>query len=237
MMVDQTEITAIEFDRYAESYDDALNRGISVSGEDKFFFAQRRVEWLARCLAQYGDMPRRAMDYGCGTGSSIPFLLELPGVESAIGVDISAKLLQVAEQEVGSPRARFVLITQFQPAQELDLVFCNGVFHHIPIERRAAALHYIYDSLAPGGKFALWENNPWNPGTRLVMSRIPFDRDAITLSGRASRRMLRAAGFEILRTDFLFVFPRFLRPLRALEPHLIPFPLGAQYQVLGRKPI
>ncbi len=67
------------------------------------------------------------------------------------------------------------------------------------------------------------------------MSRIPFDRDAITLSGPETCRMLRDAGFEIVHHDFLFIFPKMLRALRGVERHLTSLPLGAQYQVLGRK--
>jgi hypothetical protein len=89
--------------------------------------------------------------------------------------------------------------------------------------------------LRPGAIFAFWENNPWNPGTRYVMRRVPFDRDAVTLSPPEARRWLRSAGFEILRTDFLFIFPRPLRWLRRLEPILSRAPLGGQYQVLCRK--
>jgi hypothetical protein len=48
--------------------------------------------------------------------------------------------------------------------------------------------------------------------------------------------LLRSCGFEILRTQFLFVFPRALAKLRPLEPALARFPLGAQYLVLAKKP-
>ena len=67
------------------------------------------------------------------------------------------------------------------------------------------------------------------------MSRIPFDRDAIMLSAREASRMLRAAGFTVLRTDYLFIFPRALRWFRPLERFLTSLPFGAQYQVLARK--
>ena len=120
-------------------------------------------------------------------------------------------------------------------AGEMDLAFCNGVFHHIPLAERADAVRWVHQSLRPKGFFAFWENNPWNPGTRYVMSRIPFDRDAITLSPPESRRLLSAGGFEILRTDFLFFFPRWLGWLRRIEPRLTGLPLGAQYLVLTRK--
>jgi hypothetical protein len=68
------------------------------------------------------------------------------------------------------------------------------------------------------------------------MHRIPFDRDAIPLTPPEARQLLQAGGFEILRTDFLFLFPRMLKWLRGLEAPLTRWPLGAQYQVLCRKP-
>lgn len=67
------------------------------------------------------------------------------------------------------------------------------------------------------------------------MSRIPFDRGAVTLTATEARQMLRTGGFEILRTDFLFIFPKMLSWFRWLEPSVAKLPLGAQYQVLCRK--
>jgi hypothetical protein len=81
----------------------------------------------------------------------------------------------------------------------------------------------------------MWENNPWSPGARLVMSRIPFDRDAIMVWPVQARRLVREAGLSVLGTDFAFVFPRSLRFLRSTESSLRRLPLGAQYQVLSIK--
>ena len=67
------------------------------------------------------------------------------------------------------------------------------------------------------------------------MSRIPFDRDAVTLSSYEAQKMLKDGGFEVLRTDFLFIFPRCLRSFRGVEPMLSKLPFGAQYQILCRK--
>ena len=62
-----------------------------------------------------------------------------------------------------------------------------------------------------------------------------FDRDAVMVWPNEARRMLGEAGFEILRTDFAFIFPGFLRLLRGLERRLCRIALGAQYMVLARK--
>jgi SAM-dependent methyltransferase len=225
-----------EFDAFAEDYDKALGQGIAVSGERKEYFAQGRINWLVECLAELRFTPARILDFGCGIGTSIPFLLAVPGSQRLTGVEVSDKSLEVARRLHGSERATFQTCAAYQPAAEIDLAFCNGVFHHIPVAERPRAIRYLLDSLRPGGLLALWENNPWNPGTRYVMSRIPFDRDAIMLAARETRSLCRTAGFEILRTDFLFIFPRFMSWFRPLESFLHRLPLGAQYQVLARRP-
>ncbi|HET9529269.1 MAG TPA: class I SAM-dependent methyltransferase [Blastocatellia bacterium] len=224
-----------EFDEYAAEYDAALQQGLSISGEDKNYFARGRIAWLAGCLGHMGERPKAIMDFGCGTGSSTPYLFDLLGAATITGVDISQRSLETARRVFGSDRSQFLLFSEHEPREAIDLAFSNGVFHHIPPDERAQAVDYVYRSLCRGGLFALWENNPWNPGTRLVMSRIPFDRDAIMLSSLEAKRLLRSCGLEVLRTDFLFIFPRQLKWLRALEPALSRLPLGAQYQIICRK--
>ena len=226
-----------EFDRYAADYDAALERGLSISGEGKDYFARERLLHLARCLERLGFRPGRALDFGCGIGSTAPILLEVfPELRQLIGIDVSAQSLDVARRRHGGSRVEFRLMSEHAPRADLDLAYCNGVFHHVVPERRAGYLREIHDGLRPGGLFALFENNPWNPGARYVMWRIPFDRDAIPLSPPDARRLVRAAGFEPVRTDFLFLFPRALRWLRPLERLARKLPIGAQYLVLGRKP-
>ena len=224
-----------EFDAYAAQYDEALTQGISVSGEDKHYFAEGRVVWLRGALEKMGLRPQSVLDYGCGTGSAAPFLLERLGAASVLGVDVSSRLIERATQTYGSDKVRFATLVDCPPQGNFDLAFCNGVFHHIPLNQRDNAVKYVLQSLKPGGLFAFWENNPWNPGTRYVMSRIPFDKDAITLTPPEARRLLQSNGFEIISTNFLFIFPKSLGFLRGLEPPLARLPLGAQYQVLCRK--
>lgn len=225
------------FDKYADDYDAALAEGLSVSGEDKDYFARGRVAWLLRRLQVVQASTKVILDFGCGIGSSAPILRSMPGVQSYFGIDQSVGLLEKARRQYANEHNRFLSIEQHQPDGTVDLVFSNGVFHHIPLAERAGAVDHVYQSLKAGGIFALWENNPWNPGTRYVMSRIPFDRDAITLSSSATRALLRARGFRILRTDYLFIFPKVLSALRWSEAYVSWLPLGAQYLVLAQKPI
>ncbi|HEV3145372.1 MAG TPA: class I SAM-dependent methyltransferase [Gemmataceae bacterium] len=224
------------FNAYADGYDAALDQGLSISGEDKNYFARGRIAWLAETVQKLQFQPVSALDFGCGIGSATPFLFDLLGVRSVVGLEVSSKSRDIAAAMHGSERAQFRLLQEYDPSGTIDLAFCNGVFHHIPVDQRQSSVEYVFRCIRPGGLFALWENNPWNPGTRLVMSRIPFDRDAVTLTPPETRRLLRTVGFEVIRTDFLFIFPRILKWLRWTERTVSRFPLGAQYMVLGRKP-
>lgn len=223
------------FDSYAHDYETVLDRGLSVSGEDSHYFARGRIGWLAGRLREIGERPRSILDYGCGKGTSTPIFFEQLPAETFVGIDASEPLLEQARQAFGSERASFLTPAAYRPSADVDLVYCNGVFHHIAPSDRPGAIGQFTRALRRGGLLALWENNPWSPATRYVMSRVAFDRDAILLFPGAARRLLAASGYEILRTDFLFIFPRLLRALRPLEPLVARLPLGCQYQVLCRK--
>lgn len=223
------------FDAYAHGYDEALAQGLAVTGEGRDYYARGRVGFLARCLRATGTRARRVIDFGCGTGATAPFLLQDLAPESLLGLDVSQESVDVARGGHAGGGASFATFSEYAPAGDADVVYTNGVFHHIPPAERAGAVDFIWRCLRPGGHFALWDNNPWNPGTRYVMSRIPFDRDAVVLSAGEAGRLVRARGFEVVRTDFLFLFPSALRWLRPLELPLSRLPLGGQYQVLCRR--
>jgi SAM-dependent methyltransferase len=225
----------VDFDDYAADYDEALSQGLSISGENKDFFAEARVARVRDCLRAIDFEPRQILDFGCGTGSSVQYLRTLTEAPSITGVDLSRAALARARALHARPDTRFFLSSDYVPSEEIDLAFCNGVFHHIPVAKRMAAIAYVKQSLRQGGLFAFWENNWWSPAARYVMSRIPFDRDAVMLSAREARGLLTASGFSILRTEFNFVFPRSLQWLRRLEGACSPFPLGAQFLVLAKK--
>ena len=223
------------FDEYAESYEATLSGALAASGEGREYFAEERVKWLKRCLSEQKESACRVLDFGCGDGATTPVLLRTLGAESALGLDVSPKSIERAVKHFASAQINYDSLANFKPCGQFDLAYCNGVFHHIPPPERAAAIAVIYHALRPGGLFALWENSPWSLASRYVMSRCAFDRDAIMLSPPEARNVLQAGGFEILRTDFRFVFPNVLRWLRGLEDFVYGLPLGAQYQVLCRR--
>jgi len=224
-----------EFDEVANDYDAQLNRGLSLSGESKEYFAEGRMRWLKSRLDELDFRPRQALDFGCGTGTATPWFFDVLGVERLIGSDPSEESLKVAANTFSDRYPVSFCLPGAEEAGSVDLAFCNGVYHHIPPANRPGALAQVHRALRPGGIFAFWENNPWNLGTRWAMSRVPFDADAILIWPHEARAMLSGAGFSPLGSDFLFYFPRFLSGLRFLERQLIKVPLGGQYLVLARK--
>jgi SAM-dependent methyltransferase len=219
----------------SQQYDAMLQKGLSLSGEDKTYFMKGRIRDLLGRLP-CGYRPQRILDFGCGIGDAARYLADLFPHARVLGIDTSDQALDLARQRHGSERVAFSDISAFSEAGTIDLCYVSGVFHHIAPPERPRTLRMIHDALAPGGYLAFFENNPWNPGTRLVMHRIPFDRDAHPISPRQALCLLRQGGFMgTLQPRFMFYFPRSLAFLRFTERWLTRLPLGAQYYVLARK--
>ena len=223
-----------EFDKYAREYETFFKPWIRIAGASREHFAQSRLSWLFYLLQEQEIEASRVMDFGCGTGLSLSLLANILEAERVIGLDISEESLAVARESVGDS-VQLTTPARYLPEQDLDLVFCNGVFHHIPVAERAAAVDYVYHCLRPGGIFALWENNPWNPVHAFVMKHSEIDRNAVPLPPPESHRLVGSERFRVIRTDYLFFFPGYFGWLQPLEKWLIKVPFGAQYQVLARK--
>ncbi len=224
------------FECNATRYHKELMLGVELSGESPDFFASARATATAALLKPSSSSPVSILDFGCGVGTASPFLARKFPSSIIFGSDIAEQALAIARRNYPDPRFRWVHDLAGIPPATIDLVYCNGVFHHIEPRERDSVLSRIGQLIRPGGHFALWENNPWNIGTRWVMSRIPFDRDAICLSQCETTQRLKRAGFSIRCVQHHFFFPRRLAWLRRIESLLRLVPLGAQYLVLATRP-
>lgn len=219
----------------SEEYETMLNQGIRLSGESMLFFLEGRLKLLRKRTREVGPVTR-ILDFGCGLGYASQRLRQMFPAAEITGADTSRNALDAARQKNGGPGIRFVTVDELEAdGGGYDLCHVNGVFHHIAPAARPDALGLIYRVLRPDGMLALFENNPWNFGARMVMARIPFDRDAHMLSPLLTAHLLRQAGFQVRHTDSLFFFPRFLKGLRCSEPFLGWTRLGAQYLVVAAR--
>lgn len=122
-------------------------------------------------LAESGEIGRRVLDAGCGTGTHACYLAERG--HSVVGVDVSERAVELAR---GKARERGVDAT-FRVGDALDLdadlgpfdaVFDCGLFHAFDSAQRGAYADSLADVLAPGGRafvlsFAEGAPEDWGP--------------------------------------------------------------------------
>lgn len=223
------------FSEVGDRYGEQLARGLKLTGESAEYFARRRIARVRELAESHGVRVAAVLDFGCGTGASFALLrAAFPGAR-ILGFEPAAGLRALAAQAAPASGAEVIDADVLTSDGAADIVYCNGVFHHIPPRDRAGAMGSAARALRAGGLACVRENSPYNPGTRLVMSRIPFDRDAVLLRPRELRALQRAAGLAPVTTEFHFIFPGALRFARPLETLLRALPLGGQYAAVGRK--
>jgi SAM-dependent methyltransferase len=223
------------FGEVGGGYGAQLARGLRLTGEPAEYYARRRIARVRDLARQLWLTPRAVLDFGCGTGTSLGLLRDAFPEARIVGFEPEPELVAVARTTAAAACAELVGREDLLETGFADLVYCNGVFHHIARENRAAAAHRVARALRASGIAFVWENSPFNPGTRMVMARIPFDRDAVLLRPSELRALQRGAGLTHVTTEYHFVFPRPLRLARPLESALRTLPLGGQYLVVGRR--
>jgi SAM-dependent methyltransferase len=227
-----------EFDQYAGTYEELLKDPIRdrFGGGSSGFFHLRRRDLIRTFFRQHGinTTGLSYLDLGCGKGELLTLLRS--DFARLAGCDPSAEMLEstkgVDKRQQHEPEK-----IPFDDA-EFDLVTAAGVFHHVPPASRLALAREVARVLKPGGVFAVMEHNPYNPATRLIVSRTPVDANAILLRQRETRELVQSAGLEVSTACYFLFFPEFAyrHTGDAVEGWLRGFPLGGQYAVFGRNP-
>lgn len=225
----------VEYDDYVEGYREAQNRQIALSGETADFFAEYKIQKLAAWLPEFAKREVAVLDYGCGDGLMTSRIFRHFPKAAVCGVDPSSKSVERARQRY--PGITFACVQDSGlPFADgcMDLTFASGVFHHIPFIEHRSFLDEIFRVLKPGGAFALFELNPFNPFSAYVFLTSPFDANAKFMFPAYSRRLLTTYG--PVRIRYCSFFPRILSGLRPLEARLTRVPFGAHYAAIVRRP-
>jgi SAM-dependent methyltransferase len=224
------------FDQLSPSYEDLLHDPIRdrFTGNEPGFFHRRKADlirqFFRRRFVHTSDLCY--LDVGCGKGELLGLLQ--PDFKQVAGCDVSAAMLgQVTGIETRVQQ--YPLQIPFGDAA-FDLMTAVCVYHHVPIADRPALTVEIGRVLRPGGIFCMIEHNPFNPVTRLIVSRTPVDNGAILLPASEARSLAAGAGFAPLERDYFLYLPQAIyRYLGRMEAALAKVPLGGQYAVFGRK--
>jgi SAM-dependent methyltransferase len=225
---------AVPANEAAERYELQVERAIGFAGREHAFY----LEAKARALLDLVDRrlrdgaPIRALDVGCGNGG---FDSMLDPLEELHGVDVSPEIVAAAAERV--PRVRFEVAdgTRLPFADDTyDLTFTVCTLHHVEPAHRVAFVRELARVTRAGGLVVVFEHNPLNPLTRLVVRRVPFDEGVVLVGRRSLRGLARAAGLTVEETRYVLFFPWARAPFPQLERWLAPLPAGAQYFVACR---
>jgi SAM-dependent methyltransferase len=214
-----------EFDRFADSYDKTLRAAFPAGLDELEYYARYKIEHLAR--ATRSRTIESVLDFGCGAGRSLEFLVSEFPQAHVVGYDPSPESIRVAAQRV--PQATLYDDWTLIGQQRFDLAFAANVFHHIARDQLSPWLMRCAEVLAPHGSLFVFEHNPWNPVTRRVFERCPFDADAAMIPRPELVDLGEAAGLKVKSAAFTLFFPKPLKILRPIERWLGWLPLGAQY--------
>lgn len=217
----------VDFDDYIENYNLLLRECTSSFTESEAYFAKYKVDILRR---EVPATARRLLEYGCGIGRNIPYLRAAFPHTAIAGSDISAASLEIARKK--NPGVHFfVEQTDTDAAEKYEVIFIAGVFHHITVGERSTVMMTLFRRLSPRGTIVIFEHNPFNPVTRMIVKDCPYDRDAVLLRPAELKSLLVNAGFTVLGSAFSLFVPSSLSLLLPIESHLGWLPLGGQYWV------
>jgi SAM-dependent methyltransferase len=232
------------FDRVARDYEKIHNQSLPPGVHSADFIRQRAacvIRWISEgCSGKEFCY----LDFGCGNGRMLKSLLESDALNPLVeqgrlrlfGFDTSVDSIHEAKSLMGDDRVCLVSDLNDVPwSVRFDLVISCHVFHHIPLAERATAAKILRNRMNPSSRLVIWEHNPFNPFTRMLVKMCPFDGDAHLLTLNTTKTLFGKNSFRCLEHAYVNVFPpRWLRlnALAAIEKKLLELPAGAQYWVM-----
>ena len=220
-----------DFDDLGSDYRKILNKEIDFSGDGMEHFS----DYKAQCVVSYlgDDFNGKILDYGCGIGLMVKYIADrLDRTRAEVfGFDVSKELLKDALRN--AKEAKFFGYFQDIPKEYFDVVVMANVLHHVKPEDRILFIEDAKSVLKKNGRIFIFEHNPYNPMTRLVVKRSALDKGVELISIRGMNRLFRGAGIKNIHKRFIVFFPRILSFLRPIEPMMGFIPLGAQYFYVG----
>jgi len=223
------------FDQYRDNYETEINQAISFSGRNVDFYTQAKAEIFAELMARsFPDTDSlRVLDIGCGPASIHPMIASSLG--RLTGVDVAeSQLVRAMTANPDNGYAAYDGARLPFADNTFDVTFTICVMHHVPPSQWPDFVGEMFRVTTPGGMVVIFEHNPYNVLTRIVVNRCEFDKDAVLLASSRVMGLLAEAGFVDAFKGFFLVSPFKAKLFRMLDRGLRRLPLGAQYYVAAR---
>lgn len=217
-----------QFDKYSGTYERIIASSTWRLSQDGRFH-RAKLDCLLDMVPQARGA-QKILDFGCGIGGLTGLVANAFPDASVVGCDLSSLSIAAAQQAFRSNR-NIEFCNDFQMTNCFDLILAANVFHHIEPPLRAAQLRRLLGVLAPQGRLVVFEHNPYNLLTRLVVSRCPLDEDAVLVTRGAFLRLAQSCGFLLEASVYFLFLPFRTRWTRTLDAWLAKLPLGAQYMI------
>lgn len=226
-----------EFDGFADEYRSLHQANVTIFGEALEYFAQYKVTALRAIVAGHGVQARHILDFGSGTGNSIPeFSRSFPEARLTCA-DVSQRSLNLATQRFPGLADNLRIEGDRLPVADsgFDVAFSACVFHHIAHNKHRNWLRELHSMTRPSGLLCVFEHNPLNPLTRYQNNTCPFDTNARLIRAGWLMRQCLAAGWTRPCVRFYLFFPRVLKALRGWERGLSWVAFGTQYSLTAMR--
>jgi ubiquinone/menaquinone biosynthesis C-methylase UbiE len=225
-----------EFDTFSEDYRIIHNKNLRFSGAESDYFCEHKILEIKK---QEGSQSLKLLDFGCGDGLLSKYFLKHFPSGSYSGIDVSPENIKQALL-----RKQHNSSFNHYPGNELpfedkmfDIAIAANVFHHIDRKDHVKTIMEISRTLKPGGRFYIFEHNPVNPVTQLIVKTCIFDKKAKLLLPFHFKRYFHDSRMSILKIKYLLFFPRYgiFKRFFTFEEYLWKLPFGAQYLIIGQK--
>jgi len=221
------------FDKHFADYNKVLAKSLGLTSDDGCdFFDNYKVDFIE---GQFTSKSRyRILDFGCGIGKLSVLLAKTFSNSQVFGYDISEKTLLFAQKSNDKiPNLSF--INNLSVNQQYDIILGANVFHHVKKSERYSTLKKINKLLQPNGTIIIFEHNPFNPLTRYIVNRCPFDVDAELISRQEFVKLTCHCGLGVKLRRYVVMFPWDFKIFRIIERIFSQVPFGAQYVLLLTK--
>ena len=224
-----------DFNKNTKNYRDTIDKNISITGANSYYFAEFKVNYSAKLLTKKNFDARKILDFGCGDGVSEEFFVKYFPRSEIFGVDVAENFVALAKSKKLTNTNFCSFDGENLPFEEnfFDYVFVACVFHHINAYKRAKVLKEIHRVIKPGGYLHIYEHNPLNPLTNYQVSKSDLDVGVTLIKPKELSNKLADAGFKNIKTNYIMFFPRWriFTPFHFIEKYLEKAPLGGQYVI------